>query len=427
MKILLVSLNYAPEQTGIGKFQGEMGGWLAARGHRVRVVAAPPYYPEWKIGKGYKGYLYKPEDINGVRVYRVPLYVPSVQSGFKRLAHLASFAFTSFPVILGQAAIWRPDVVMLTAPPLMAAPAVFFAGLVSGARTHLHVQDFEVDAAFNMGLLKKAWLFRLASGVERIFLRAFSTVSSISPRMVDRLRTKGVAEDRTFLVQNWAGIDDFDPSRGSGTWRERLKLDKEKILVLYSGNLGRKQGLEVIIEAARRLRSDPRIRFVISGDGTGRADMEAAAKGVDNIVFLPVQPLRDFISLMIAADIHLLPQKTEAADLVMPSKLGNMLASGRPIVAGATPNTQVFEAIQGCGIAVTPNSPEDFAQAIMTLAQDENLRRKMGEAGCCRAREEWSKDKLLFKLERMLEKSSGHARRQLFGKVQINSKFSPRL
>jgi colanic acid biosynthesis glycosyl transferase WcaI len=403
MKILLVSLNYAPEQTGIGKFQGEMAAWLTAHGHQVRAIAAPPYYPEWKIGEGYSACRYKIEEIEGIRIYRVPLYVPSVPSGTLRLIHLLSFAGTSLPVILWQALTWRPDVVEITAPPLMAAPTVLLAGKAMGIPTHLHVQDFEVDAAFNLGLLKRDWLFRAALKVERILLRSFSTVSSISPRMRDRLLAKGVHRDRVFLLPNWAGVGDFDPVQESGKWRDRLGANSETVLAVYSGNLGRKQGLEVIVEAARRLQDVSRIRFIISGDGAGRDDLVAKAEELKNIIFLPVQPLQDFIHLMLAADIHLLPQKAEAADLVMPSKLGNILASGRPIVAGAEPNTQIFDAIQGCGLAVKPDDVDAFVGAILRLANDKELRIQMGIVGRRRAQEEWSKDGILSKFETLLE------------------------
>ena len=407
MKILLVSLNHTPEQTGIGKYQGEMAAWLVAHGHQVRVVTAPPYYPAWKFGAGYSGKSYVVEEVDGARVYRVPLYVPSVQSGVKRLVHLLSFALSSLPVIMGLAVGWRPNAILVTAPPLMATPAVLFAGFVSGAQTHLHVQDFEVDAAFNLGLLTKDWLFRVATGIERFLLRGFTTVSSISPRMRDRLLAKGVEEKRAFLIPNWAGVDDFDPAKGAGTWPERLKPDAETVLVLYSGNLGQKQGLEVIVDAARQLQDEPHIRFVISGDGAGKDRLVAQAEGLENVVFLPVQPLEDFIPLMIAADIHLLPQRAEAADLVMPSKLGNMLASGKPVIAGAMPNTQVYEAIQGCGIAVTPDSAEELVAAIRTLVKDGSLRLQKGAAGRRRAQADWSKDGVLVKLEALLGKGRG--------------------
>ncbi|MDD3182481.1 MAG: glycosyltransferase WbuB [Alphaproteobacteria bacterium] len=402
MKLLFIALNHAPEQTGIGKYQGEMAAWYAARGHEVRAVVAPPYYPQWKVGEGYSSCSYKTEERDGVRLYRVPLYVPSTPSWLKRLVHLFSYVVSSFPVVLWQALFWRPEAIILTAPPLMAAPTCLLAAKLCRARSYLHIQDFEVDAAFNLGLLKRPWLYALALKIERIILRGFDGVSTISRKMREKLLEKRVPESKAFLVPNWANIEDFDPVFGPGEWRAQLADSKDTVLAVYAGNLGRKQGLETIIEAARRLEATPSIRFVISGDGAGRSDMEESAKGLTNVVFVPVQPFDSFRHLMLAADIHLLPQRREAADLVMPSKLGNILASGRPVVAGAEEGTQVYDAVQGCGIAVPPDDAVAFADAIEKLAFDPALRVAMGQKGLAQAKEGWSKDSLLSRMETLL-------------------------
>jgi len=402
MKILLLSLNHAPERTGIGKYQGEMAAWLASRGHEVRVIAAPPYYPEWKVGAGYSAWRYKREDIDGATVYRVPIYVPANPTGVKRLVHLASFVGSSKPLAFWQAISWKPDVIFMTAPPLMAAPVVLIAGWLAKARTYLHVQDFEVDAAFQLGLLTKPWLYRAALKIESWLMRRFDGVGTISRNMLRKLSEKGVPEDRTFLIPNWANTEVFETSVDGGRFKEAFKKNPATILVLYSGNLGRKQGLETIVDAAKLLSGQDHIHFVISGDGAGKADMQASAAGLSNITFLPVQPMDEFANLMSVADIHILPQKAEAADLVMPSKLGNMLASGRPVVACAASGTQVYDAVQGCGIAVPPEEPKAMADAISLLAGDAALRASMGEQGRKRARNEWSRQAILERLEAKL-------------------------
>lgn len=403
MKILLVALNHTPEQTGIGKYQGEMATWLASQGHEVHAISAPPYYPEWRVGAGYSSWKYLSEIIDEVRVTRVPIYIPSTPNGFKRLLHLVSFFQTSFPVIVFKALFWRPDAIVLTAPPLLASPAVLLAGWISGARTFLHVQDFEVDAAFNLGLLKNPWLRRLALWLERAALRAFSGVSTISPKMRDKLIEKGVSEERTAIIPNWSNVHEFDPSQNGGVWVDRFKRNSGAVLAVYSGNLGRKQGLETIVEAARILKDHKEIHFIVSGDGAGRKDMESQAEGLPNITFLPIQPMDEFVRLMLAADIHLLPQKAEAADLVMPSKLGNILASGRPVVASAAEGTQVFEAVQGCGLTVRPDNAHEFASAIEMLAADPELRSSLGRRSRERALDEWGKESLLRRMEKMLQ------------------------
>lgn len=405
MKILLYSLNHYPEQTGIGKYQGEMAAWFAARGHEVRCVTAPPYYPEWKVADGYSAWRYKVEDIDGARVYRIPLYVPAKPSGAKRLLHILSFVGMSKPVMFWLGLFWRPDVVIMTAPPLMGAPVAKITAWLAGARSYLHVQDFEVDAAFNLGLLKKRWLFDFAHWLERKALGAFTGVSTISMRMMEKLLEKGVPEAKVHLVPNWAGVEDFDPKIGAGAWEQTLKKDQETILALYSGNLGCKQGVETIVEAARLLRDRVKTHFVISGDGAARKEMQKRAVGLDNVTFLPVQAKDEFVQLMMAADIHLLPQKAEAADLVMPSKLGNILASGRPVVVGAKPQTQLYDAVQGCGLAVPPDDPEQFARAITELAKDPARRADMGAKGRMRAMADWSKESILLRFEDVLKKS----------------------
>ena len=127
MRILIVGLNFYPELTGIGKYTGEMAGYLAEQGHKVRVVTTPPYYPQWKISKPYKGYAYKHEQWAGVEVYRCPLWLPKKLTGFNRLLHLISFTLSSFPIISGQLK-WKPDIIMNIAPSLLSAfPSLAFA------------------------------------------------------------------------------------------------------------------------------------------------------------------------------------------------------------------------------------------------------------------------------------------------------------
>ncbi|MCL2468828.1 MAG: WcaI family glycosyltransferase [Alphaproteobacteria bacterium] len=402
MKILLLCANHAPEQTGTGKYQGEMAAWLAAQGHEVRVVAAPPYYPAWKVAQTYKSWLYRREKLDGCTVYRVPLYVPAKPTGLKRLVHLASYAASSFPLCLWLGLVWRPDALLVTEPTLMVTPAALCAGLLGGARTYLHVQDFEVDAAFQLGLLKKPWLYRLALKIERFIMRRFTGVSTISPNMRKKLLEKGVEASRAFLIPNWSNVEAFDPAKGPGSWAERFKKDPSTILVVYSGNLGNKQGLETLVQTARILQNESHLHFIISGDGAARPMMEEQAQGLSNLTFLPVQPMEAFVHLMIAADIHMLPQKAGAADLVMPSKLCNILASGRPVVAGAAQGTQVYDAVQGCGLAVEPENAASFADAILTLAKDGALRAQMGAQGRAHAQAELSKAPLLCRMERML-------------------------
>ena len=152
MRILLHSNSYAPEVIGTGKYNGEMCEWLAARDHEVRVVVPPPFYPQWRVMEGYSAWRYRRERVRGVKVWRCPTWVPAEPSGMKRIAHLASFAASSFFTMVRQVR-WRPDVVIVTGPPALCFPGAWLTARLSGAKLWLHVLDFELDAALQLGML----------------------------------------------------------------------------------------------------------------------------------------------------------------------------------------------------------------------------------------------------------------------------------
>jgi len=416
VKILLYTLNFTPELTGIGKYSGEMASWLAEQGHDVRVVAAPPYYPDWKVAAGYSGMRYRREKLvsaevlpsgidrasrGGMFVYRCPLWVPNKPSGLKRLIHLASFALSSLPVMLRQV-FWRPDVVWVVAPAFFCAPGAWMTARLCGARAWLHVQDYEVDAAFDLGLLKGKLLRRAVMMVERWMFRRFDVVSTISHRMLERARSKGVEPSCALLFPNWVDISSVRPDMRSPAFRAELGIAPDAVMALYSGNMGGKQGLDILAQVAVLLQGDARLVFVFCGNGAGRADLMAQCADLSNVRFLDLQPLEKLGTLLASADIHLLPQRADAADLVMPSKLTGMLASGRPVVATAHQGTEVARVIEGCGIAVPPEDPLAFARVIADLVGDIEEREHLGRAARVYAEENLARDAVLGAFESAL-------------------------
>ena len=212
MKILFYGINFAPELTGIGKYTGEMAQWFEEQGHEVRVITAPPYYPAWKVSEGYKN-AYITEQWQGVTVYRTPLWVPAQPSGVKRLVHLASFALSSLPTLFKQWS-WKPDVIWTVEPALMCAPATVAFAKMNGAKSWLHVQDYEVNAAFDMGLIKAKWLRGFVESCERWLIRCFDRVSSISGQMLKLARSKGIDEQNIISFPNWVDISAIQPLKG---------------------------------------------------------------------------------------------------------------------------------------------------------------------------------------------------------------------
>jgi colanic acid biosynthesis glycosyl transferase WcaI len=393
MRILIYSANFAPEPTGIGKYSGEMAWWLAEHGHEVRVVAAPPYYPTWKVDRKYLWPPFRHEQWRGVDVWRAPLWVPKSPTGLTRLLHLISFAITSFPVMIWQIA-WRPDVVLTVAPAFVCAPAGLLTARLCRARAWLHLQDFEVDVAFRMGLLKGKLLQRIVLRIERWVLRRFDTVSTISGRMIERLLTKGVAPVRTRYFPNWVDVTRIG-TMASGNFRKKLGIPPDAIVVLFSGTLGGKQGLQVIPEAAGRLAARGDIVFVVCGDGVVKPSLEIAAAALPNLMILPLQPSGRLADLLSMADIHLLPQSPDAADLVLPSKLSGMLASGRPVIATCRSGTEISGIVSQCGIVVEPEDGSNLALAIVKLADDPDLRFELGRRARTFAEANFERDAVL--------------------------------
>jgi colanic acid biosynthesis glycosyl transferase WcaI len=296
--------------------------------------------------------------------------------------HLVSFAITSFPLMLRQV-FWRPDLVVTVAPAFVCAPTAWLIARLCGAQAWLHLQDFEIDLAFRMGLLKGKLLQRLVLRMERSMLRGFDVVSTISGRMIERLLMKGVAQERTRYFPNWVDIAHVKPSSANGRYRAQLGIAPDAVVVLFSGSLGGKQGLTSIPPVAELLSSRKDIVFVICGDGVMKPKLESASAQLQNMRFLPLQPFERLGELLCMADIHLLPQSLGAEDLVLPSKLSGMLASGRPVVATCHLGTELDTVVSKCGIVVEPQDSAALADAIGRLADDVVLRTHLGH--CARA------------------------------------------
>jgi colanic acid biosynthesis glycosyl transferase WcaI len=415
MRILIYGINFHPEPTGTGKYTGEMAHWLAGRGHDVRVVTAPPSYPHWRVFPGYSPWKYSKERFPlqngngktagarhthgpGIEIFRCPIWVPENPHGVKRLFHLASFGLSSVPPILRQVH-WSPDLVLLVEPTLFCSLQALLVARWSGAKAWLHVQDFEVDAAFELGDLSSSGLRQWALAVERRILSVFDRVSTISERMVDRLRVKGVDPARCILFPNWVDTEEIYPLPGPSPFRKELGIADSTVVALYAGSMGKKHGLPLLVDAARRLSSCPDLRFVFCGKGPGEQTFIDGVNGLANVSLLPVQPAERLNDLLNLGDIHLLPQLSDAADLLLPSKLTGMMASGRAIIATADPGTELFRALEGRGIITPPKDVDAFVFALQRLVKEPALREQLGQEARRYAVSNLNRDEILHRFE----------------------------
>lgn len=414
MRVLICGINFAPEPVGIGKYTGEMAEWLAGRGHEVRVVTAPPHNPWWRVPSEFSAWRYTREQgfrdglaresrslspsAAGVDVFRCPLWVPKNPNGLRRLVHLASFGLSSLPTTLWQRK-WRPDLVFVVEPTLFCSLQALLVAAWSRAKTWLHIQDFEVDAAFELGAFSSSRLRNWALVLERMLLGRFDRVSAISERMVERLVLKGVDSSRCVLFPNWVNTNVVCPLTGPNPLRRELGIDESRVVVLYAGSMGKKQGLDLLADAARQHSHRKDLLYVFSGEGSYRRTFIEKTSDLPNVVHLPLQPFERLKDLLNLADIHVLPQHAGAADLVMPSKLTGMFASGRPVVATAAAGTQLATTVHGCGMVVAPGDLDAFASAILSLAASKELRLKLGQEARKYALAHLDLDRVLVRFE----------------------------
>lgn len=365
-RILIYGMNYAPEIAGVGKYTGEIAEYFALEGAEVTVVTTPPHYPGWVIRDGFTN-RFQSKVENGVRVKRTPLFLRRKMSGIWRLLAPLSFALSSAPIVVFEIVRQRPQIVLCVEPTLFAAPVAQLAAWMIGARTVLHVQDLEVDAAFAVGHLgSRAWLKKLGFAFERATLRRFNKVITISNRMAARIAAKGVANDRLAVVRNWVDLSHIYPQEGESRYREELGFSKSDFIVLYSGNIGAKQGLNVLLDAAEQLKEEKSIKFVVAGEGPAKAELQKRYGHLVNLRFLPFQLYERLNEFMNMADLHALPQDKGAADLVLPSKLGGMLASGKGIIVTADEGTELAEFLSGAAILTPPGDSTRLAEGIKT-------------------------------------------------------------
>ncbi|WP_420458895.1 WcaI family glycosyltransferase [Neolewinella sp.] len=359
MKILIYGINYAPELTGIGKYTGEMAAYFASAGDEVEVITAPPYYPRWEVAEAYRGG-YRQEWLDGVRVLRCPLYVPREVTGLRRILHEFSFVLSSLRYWIPR--YFRPyDMILCISPPFHLPYLALPHKWLHGTPVVNHIQDLQVDAARDLGIIRQPWLLRLLESAERWALQAVSAVSTISTGMQRKVVKKGLNPDEIILFPNWVDKKLVHPVARAESARRDWGLDDRDRLVLYAGNLGEKQGLENVLYLADRLQDVPRLTFMIIGEGGAKARLvtEAESLGLTNVVFKSLQPLERLAATLAAADVHLVLQKRAAADLVMPSKLTNILAVGGHALITAEAGTTLYDLVDEHQLG-TLVEPEDL-------------------------------------------------------------------
>ncbi len=400
MRILIYSYNYHPEPIGIAPLMTELAEGLVRRGHEVRVVTGMPNYPQRQVYEEYQGQWYVTEERNGVTIQRSYVWIKPKPRLIDRLLLDGSFVLTSFLQALRG---WRPDVILLTVPPLpVCVPAALLSWFYS-CPIVLNVQDILPDAAVHLGLLKSKTMIRTFQLLEKFAYRTAHTVSVIADGFVDNLLAKGVPPHKITCIPNWVDINFIRPlSKENNSFRQAHGLEG-KFVALYSGNIALTQGLETVVEAATYLKHIPEIVLVIVGESKALQELRkhCEACGATNVLLLPFQPREQLPQMLAAADVGLIVQKRNVVAFNMPSKTQVLLASGRPIVASVPANGTAAKAVlrSGGGLVVTPENPQALADSILELYNRPEKAAALGHRGRQYAVERYSFEQALNQYE----------------------------
>lgn len=374
-RVLLISGNFYPEPTGIGKYCGEMIDWMSENGYECTVITTFAYYPDWKIQKQFEKYRfwYKKEvrqtnknGSNPIVIIRCPHYVPSSPTGMKRLLSEFTISFFSYFALFFLFFSRKYNYVMTVAPPFELGLLGVFYKKIRGATFSYHIQDLQIDAARDLGMIKSSLVLNFFFAIEKYIINNADHISSISEGMIKKIKLK--CEREVIYFPNWVDTKVFHPIADKPGLKLQYGFNATDRIILYSGAIGEKQGLQSIIHLAKKFEKFQHVKFIICGSGPYKGHLVELKDrlGVSNLTFLPVQPFANFNSFLNIADIHLVIQKSNAADLVMPSKLCTILSVGGIAIVTANPGTSLYNLMNSAdmGILIEPENPEVLEKAI---------------------------------------------------------------
>lgn len=382
MRVIVWGINYAPEITGIAPHNVALCEFLQKQGVDVEMVTTFAYYPAWRKSAQDRGRLYRTDLINEVPVHRCWHFVPRKVSAWKRIIHEATFIKTS---VLRVLALPPADVYVIPSPPLLLGMAAWFVTRCKGAPFVFHVQDLQPDAAVGLGMLKAGWFTRALYGLEAFAYRHAARVSGISPEILAAFRRKGVPESKLILFPNAIALPTEAEIPARGRFRAKHGFAEDEFLAIYAGNLGIKQGLDILLDAAELLREEKQIRIVLAGDGAAREmlEREVQTRNLSNVSMLPLQFGEEYKELLVDADVSLITQQSGSGNAFFPSKLLVTLAYTSPVVTVADEGSALADAVKegGFGKNLPPGNPQQLADAFRYLAQNRPELREWGRAG----------------------------------------------
>jgi colanic acid biosynthesis glycosyl transferase WcaI len=409
MRIVVLSINYWPEETGIGPVTTWRCEYLASRGHEVTVCTTFPYYPQWKVDERYRSALWQREKRHGVTILRSCAWIPVKVSPVKRILFETSFLACNLVRTLSAQ---KPELLLVVSPPLGLALTARLLGRYWRVPFVYDVMDLQPDAAAELGMLRPGAFLRTLYGLERFAYRHADLISTLTEGMRQRIIGKAISPNKVTLFPARADHELLLLKGGTGSEVFRRTHGLEgKFIVAHSGNMGVKQGLDVVLGAAALSRDRTDIIYLLVGDGAARRELQsrASAMGLENVRFMPLLPREEFLQFLTAADLSLITQQRSVADIVFPSKTVTLMAAGCPILASVNPGSEVASIVQqsGAGVVVAPEDSSQLVKSITGLERDRSRLTGMSESGRRYARENWDEFRTLPRMESELLRVAG--------------------
>ena len=382
MNLLILCPHFAPDVAPTGEVMTAIAGALADRGHELHIITALPWYKDHAVDPGWGGRPWRTERTAWGRITRLHPF-PTDKTNIPARG-LAFAGFTGMATAAGLLSRGRPDAVMVMSPPLPLGVAGWLAATSRRAPFVFNIQDVFPDVAVELGAITNPKVIAVAAWLERFLYRRSDAVTVLSEDLRGNIAAKlrGDRPDRVHVIPNFVDTDRIRPSDPENSYRAEYGLSGRTV-VLYAGNVGLSQSLDLVVEAARRHQHREDVVFVVNGGGSALAELQESASGLDNLRFIEMQPRERLPELLAAGDIHLVPLKRGLARSSVPSKLYSILAAGRPVLASVDAGTEVAETVAraGAGIAVPPEDADLFCAALDRLLDDPAERVRMGESG----------------------------------------------
>jgi colanic acid biosynthesis glycosyl transferase WcaI len=380
VKLVVVTPHFAPDLAPTGAVITRIVEELGKRGHEIEVLTSLPWYRLHRVEPGFDGRLVRWEDAPWGRITRVHPFPTEDKRALVRRAA----AFAGFSLVTAALGARGPDVdaVVAVSPPLSLALTGWAVARARRAAFVFNVHDIYPDVAIELGVLSRSATIAAARRLERACYAGADAVTVLSEDQRANVASKTPDATKVWLIPNFVDTEWIAPLERDNPYRAQFGL-RDRFVVMYAGNVGLSQSLELVLRAARALANDHRIVFVINGQGAARGDLERDARDLPNVVFVDMQPVERLPEVLAAADVHVVPLRRGLARASMPSKTYSILAAGRPIVASVDEGSELAALLErtGAGLAVPPEDPASFTDAIRRLAESPEDARAMGRRG----------------------------------------------